>query len=135
MWTCSMHLTLSGCTWGRQKQWSAHATVWPTGTPSCGASDVSFLQHAGFEGLEAVPKTFVLMGNFQSQVTTTASTDYIAVREQFKSLANIIAQYPRLQVSTCQTPFQLCQLLHIAAGRCMARLLSCADRAASIMSL
>ena len=53
----------------------------------------------GFEGLDAVPRTFVLMGNFQSQPATTASTDYIAIREQFKTLANIIGQYQRLQVS------------------------------------
>lgn len=54
---------------------------------------------AGFEGLDTVPSTFVLMGNFSSQPTTTASTDYSAIKEQFKSLANIIVQYPRLQVS------------------------------------
>lgn len=39
------------------------------------------------------------MGNFQSQPVTTASTDYSAIREQFKALASIISQYQRLQVS------------------------------------
>ena len=55
----------------------------------------------GFDGLDTVPSAFVLMGNFQSQPATTASTDYSAIREQFKTLASIISQYQRLQV-TCQ---------------------------------
>ena len=43
------------------------------------------------------------MGNFSSQPVTTASTDYAAIKEQFKSLANIISQYPRLQVRIMHT--------------------------------
>ncbi|KAL0045501.1 hypothetical protein WJX82_008463 [Trebouxia sp. C0006] len=52
---------------------------------------------AGFDGLDTVPSAFVLMGNFQSQPATTASTDYTLIREQFKSLANVISRYQRLQ--------------------------------------
>ena len=53
---------------------------------------------AGFDGLEVVPSAFVLMGNFQSQPATSANVDYSVIKEQFKSLAHIIAQYQRLQV-------------------------------------
>ncbi|KAL3143406.1 hypothetical protein ABBQ38_002229 [Trebouxia sp. C0009 RCD-2024] len=52
---------------------------------------------SGFNGLETVPSAFVLMGNFQSQPAPTASTDYSAIRENFKTLGSIISQYQRLQ--------------------------------------
>ena len=52
----------------------------------------------GFDGLDTVPSAFVLMGDFQSQPVTTASTDYSTIKDQFKTLANIISQYQRLQV-------------------------------------
>ena len=71
---------------------------------SCGNCSTSQLQHfcllphIGFDKLDTVPSSFVLMGNFQSQPATTASTDYAAIRDQFKSLAGIISQYHRLQV-------------------------------------
>ncbi|KAL3133858.1 hypothetical protein ABBQ32_008325 [Trebouxia sp. C0010 RCD-2024] len=51
----------------------------------------------GFNGLDTVPSAFVLMGNFQSQPAPTASTDYSALRENFKTLGSIISQYQRLQ--------------------------------------
>ena len=54
--------------------------------------------YAGFNELDTIPSAFVLMGNFQSQPASTASTDYTVIREQFKSLANVISQYPQLQV-------------------------------------
>lgn len=52
---------------------------------------------AGFDGLDTVPSTFVLMGNFQSQPATTGNTDYSTIKENFKALARIISQYQRLQ--------------------------------------
>ena len=55
--------------------------------------------YAGFNELDTIPSAFVLMGNFQSQPASTASTNYTVIREQFKSLANVISQYQRLQVS------------------------------------
>ena len=54
---------------------------------------------AGFNELDTIPSAFVLMGNFQSQPASKASTNYTVIREQFKSLANVISQYQRLQVS------------------------------------
>ncbi len=59
---------------------------------------IAFMFAEGFDGLDTVPSAFVLMGNFQSQPATTASTDYTLIREQFKSLANVISRYQRLQV-------------------------------------
>ena len=58
----------------------------------------------GYNGLDTVPSAFVLMGNFQSQPATTASTDYSAIRENFKTLGSIISQYQRLQVSSPLVP-------------------------------
>lgn len=59
---------------------------------------MAFMFAEGFDGLDTVPSAFVLMGNFQSQPATTASTDYTLIREQFKSLADVISRYQRLQV-------------------------------------
>ena len=56
---------------------------------------------AGFDRLDTVPSTFVLMGNFQSQPATTGNTDYSVIKENFKALARIISQYQRLQVLLC----------------------------------
>lgn len=58
----------------------------------------------GFNGLDTVPSAFVLMGNFQSQPAPTASTDYSALRENFKTLGSIISQYQRLQVRALFSP-------------------------------
>ena len=71
---------------------------------------IAFMFAEGFDGLDTVPSAFVLMGNFQSQPATTASTDYTLIREQFKSLANIISQYQRLQVGHAWQ-FTLCGCL------------------------
>ena len=70
----------------------------------------------GFDGLDTVPSAFVLMGNFQSQPATTASTDYTVIREQFKSLANVISRYQRLQVGDA-LQFTLCRCLCPSAFR------------------
>jgi len=78
----------------------------------------------GFDGLETVPSAFVLMGNFQSQPATTASTDYTVIREQFKSLAIVISRYQRLQVGHalhftscgCLWPSASCIMLASAAS-------------------
>ncbi len=71
---------------------------------------LAFMFAEGFDGLDTVPSAFVLMGNFQSQPATTASTDYIVVREQFKSLAIVISRYQRLQVGDA-LQFTLCGCL------------------------
>ena len=83
---------ISNC--GQQKLQSAEAAV---RSVSCLSSiTVDFFE--GFNGMDTVPSAFVLMGNFQSQPATTASTDYSVIREQFKSLATVISQYQHLQV-------------------------------------
>ncbi len=71
---------------------------------------IAFMFAEGFDGLDTVPSAFVLMGNFQSQPATTASTDYTLIREQFKSLANVISRYQRLQVGDA-LQFILCGCL------------------------
>lgn len=53
---------------------------------------------AGFEEMDQVPKMFVLMGDFQSYSCNTASVDHVAIRDNFRQLASLIAKYHRLRV-------------------------------------
>ena len=59
---------------------------------------------AGFEGMDTVPRMFVLMGNFQSYSATSATTDYDAVRQNFSALASVLQRHRRLVVRPCGRP-------------------------------
>ncbi len=78
-------------------------------------ANLSVVCAEGFDGLDTVPSAFVLMGNFQSQPATTASTDYTVIKEQFKSLANVISQYQRLQVGQTSAAQVTWLPIHISA--------------------
>eukprot|EP00884_Botryococcus_braunii_P020984 jgi/Botrbrau1/756/Bobra.0181s0015.1 len=55
---------------------------------------------SGFEDMDAVPSMFVLMGDFQSYSCNTVSTDHNSIRDNFRRLAHLIAQFHRLRDST-----------------------------------
>lgn len=60
---------------------------------------------AGFDGLDAVPSVFVLMGNFQSSSCGAPSTNYVAVKGHFAALAAMISQHKNLMVRQSELPF------------------------------
>ena len=50
----------------------------------------------GFSSLDALPSTFVLMGNFQSYDANAPATNISRIRDNFATLGRIIRQYPSL---------------------------------------
>lgn len=49
-----------------------------------------------------MPKMFVLMGDFQSYSCNTATVDHVAIRDNFRQLASLIAKHHRLRVRISQ---------------------------------
>lgn len=53
----------------------------------------------GFEEADVVPEMFVMMGNFCSRSCSgTPNADYLALKDGFSSLAQLIEQYPKIKV-------------------------------------
>jgi hypothetical protein len=48
--------------------------------------------------MERVPSMFVLLGSFQSYACNSASTDYAAVKDNFRALADLLAGFSRIKV-------------------------------------
>eukprot|EP00877_Chromochloris_zofingiensis_P012640 jgi/Chrzof1/762/Cz01g27210.t1 len=52
----------------------------------------------GFEEADVVPEMFVMMGNFCSRSCSgTPNADYLALKDGFSSLAQLIEQYPKIK--------------------------------------
>lgn len=70
--------------------------------------------NAVYNEMETVPSVIVMMGNFQSYTCQAASTDYVALKEQFSSLAACLRQYSRLVVSSHGVSnHSLCTNMHL----------------------
>ena len=63
-----------------------------------GAENKNAAAHAGFEGLEEPPSTFVFMGSFASVPCGSHGLDAATARSQFTSLGTCLARFQRLMV-------------------------------------
>ncbi len=59
------------------------------------------LTNPGFEEADTVPKLFVLMGNFQSDMGAATAAGFAGIRENFNALAALLRNFHRIRVRPC----------------------------------